>query len=72
MNQDKISNSPDCFRNKAMLWEVYAQIYHCSTLNGLRHSNFINAHAQHLHLHKISNLTKKIVLIGQFTLIIKF
>ena len=44
MNQDKISNSPDC----CMLYELYAQIQRYTILNGLWHSNFINAHAQHL------------------------
>ena len=49
MNQDKISNSPDCFRNKACSRQ-YMRKFTAIVLDGLicDTANFINAHAEHL------------------------
>ena len=57
---------PRLFQKQSMLQEVYALIHRYSTLNGLT-LKFYKCACATPHLHKISNLTKKIVSTGQFT-----
>ena len=65
MNQDKISNSPDCFRNKACSGK-YMHQFTAIVPKLIVTLKFYKCACATPHLHKISNLTKRIVSTGQF------